>query len=214
MKYILLILALVCRISAASVTHTATVFPTRTNWSITNSVPQFDPALGALTNVTIGISVNVSTQFRAENRDTIAWLTEARTEVTATGTVAGYSAITTLTNSYTTTLSVYDGVLDYGGTSGFTVTIVGSDSENTVPSDFTPYIGTGTVPLIASAIGVGFYDGSGDSRFIVNTFASALVTVTYEFSLPPCPDCDCDPEPDCKPNPKDDCRKPSRRHRR
>lgn len=205
MKYILLILALVLRVAAASVTHTATVFPTRTNWSMTNAVPQFDPSLGTLTNVAVGIAVNVSTQFRVENRDTIAWLTEARADVIATGTVAGYSATATLTNSYATTLSAYDGVLDYGGTSGFTVTIVGSDSESAVPSDFTPYIGTGTVPLIASATGVGFYDGSGDSRFIVNTFASALVTITYEFSPPVCPECPsaCDPEPVCEPEPKD-----------
>lgn len=190
---------------AATVTHTATVFPTGTDWRVTNSVPQFDPALGTLTNVTISVAVNASTQLRVENRDTAAWPTYAASDVTATGTVAGYSASTTLTNSHTTTLSAYDGVLDYGGTSGFNVTVVGADSGFAVPASFTPFIGTGTVPLIAAATAVGAYEGSGDYRFIVNTRASAVVTVTYEFAPPVCPECPpaCDPEPVCEPEPKD-----------
>lgn len=205
MKYILLILTLVVRVAAASITHTASTFPQLTNWSLTNSVPQFDPAIGTLTNVTISVAVNASTQLRVENRDTTAWPTYAAAEVTATGTVAGYSASTTLTNSHTTTLSAYDGVLDYGGTSGFNVTVVGADSGSAFPASFTPFIGTGTVPLIAAATAVGVYEGSGDYRFIVNTRASAIVTVTYEFSLPPCPECPpaCDPEPVCEPKATD-----------
>lgn len=205
MKYILLILALAVRVAAASITHTAATFPQITNWSLTNSVPQFDPALGTLTNVTITVAVNASTQLRVENRDTTPWLTYAASEVTATGTVAGYSASTTLTNSHTATLSEYDGVLDYSGTSGFNVAVVGADSGFAVPSDFTPFIGTGTVPLIAAATAVGVYEGSGNYRFIVTTRASTIVTVTYEFSLPPCPECPpaCDPEPVCEPEPKD-----------
>lgn len=205
MKYILLILALAVRAAAASITHSAATFPALTNWSLTNSVPQFDPALGTLTNVVITVAVNASTQLRVENRDSIAWPTYAASEVTATGTVAGHSATTTLTNSHTATLSAYDGVLDYGGTSGFNVTVVGTDSGSAVPSDFTPFIGTGTVPLIAAATAVGVYEGSGDYRFIVNTRASALVTVTYEFAPPACPECPpaCEPEPVCEPEPKD-----------
>ena len=202
---------------AATITHTAAVFPQATNWSLTNSVPQFDPALGTLTNVTIAISVNASTHLRVENRDTVAWPTYAAAEVTATGSAAGYSATATLTNSHAMTLSAYDGVLDYGGTSGFNETVVGSDSGSAVPSDFTPFIGTTTVPLVASATAVGVYEGSGDYRFIVNTRASALVTVTYEFSPPACPECPpaCEPEPVCEPDPKDcyDSRKSYRKRR-
>lgn len=199
--------ALLCFIStfAASITHTASVFPQTTNWSLTNSVPQFDGSLGTLTNVTITVAVNTSTQLRVESRDTTPWLTYAASEVTATGIVAGYSATTTLTNSHTATLSEYDGVLDYGGTSGFNVTVVGTDSGSAVPASFAPFIGTGTVPLIAAATAVGVYEGSGDYRFIVNTRASAIVTVTYEFSPPVCPECPpaCEPEPVCEPEPKD-----------
>lgn len=202
---LILMLALAVRIAAASITHTASVFPQATNWSLTNTVPQFDPSLGTLTNVTITVAVNASTQLRVENRDTTPWLTYAASKVTATGTVAGYSSTATLTNSHTATLSEYDGVLDYSGKSGFNVAVVGTDFGSAVPSDFTPFIGTRTVPLIASATGAGIYDGPGDYAFGVTTRASAIVTVTYDFSPPACPPVSvCDPKPDCNPPQKDD----------
>ena len=221
MKCILLILALAVRVAAASITHTATVFPNIPDWSVTNSVPKFDPTLGTLTNVVVSVAANASTRFWVENRDTIERSTYAASRVTATGTAAGYAATTTITNLHTATLSAYDGVLDYGGTSGFNVAVVGSDSGSIVPSDLTPFIGTGTVPLVAAATAVGVYEGSGDYRFIVNARASAIVTVTYEFAPPVCPSCDDDD--DCKPRVKppskkdDDCdddRRKSRNRRR
>jgi hypothetical protein len=180
---------------AATITHTATIFPSTTDWSVTNSVPQFDPSLGTLTNVTITIGVNAKTTIRVENRDRTPWLTTAGSEVTATATVAGYSALTTVTNSHTQTLTSFDGTIDYAGTSGLTQSIVGSDyASESVPT--AAFVGIGNVPLVAGASAVGRYNGSGYYRFIVNTSASALVTVTYEFSPPVCPEC----PPACKPD--------------
>lgn len=198
MKYILLILALAVRVAAASITHTATVFPTRTDWAVTNSVPQFDTSLGTLTNVTVSVAVNASTQFRAENRDTVPALTVATAEVTAVGTAAGHATVVTVTNVYSTTLSAFDGVIDFAGTSGFTETVLGSDSGGSSPASFTPFIGTGSVPLTASASATAAFEGSGFARFVVNTFASAIVTVTYEFSPPA-----CEPQPLCEPKATD-----------
>jgi hypothetical protein len=191
---------------AASITHTTTIFPSRTDWSVTNSVPQFDAALGTLTNVIIGINVNANTEVFVENRDRRAWATTVGSTVTATATVAGFSAITSFTNSHTQTLTSFDGLLDFGGTSGFTQSVSGSDSASTsVP--FAPFVGVGNVPLIASTLAVGNYQGSGFYEFGVLTTASALVTVTYEFSPPTCPE--CDPEPDCE----RDRRKPRNKRR-
>lgn len=226
MKYLLFILALVVRVAAASITHTATIFPTGTDWAVTNSIPQFDPSLGTLTNVTIGIGVNAATTVKLESKSNLARTLTGGSYVTGTATAAGYSASTTLTNGHTQAVSGFDGVVDFGGTSGFTVGITGSSSASAIPASFVPFVGVGTVPLIASATALGFYRGPADYEFEVATTASALVTVTYEFSLPPCPECPpaCEPEPDCKPRVKppqkddDDCdddrRKPSRRHRR
>ena len=231
MKHILLILALAVRVAAASITHTATIFPTLTDWSATNAVPQFDPALGTLTNVTVSVAINGTTGIRFESLDEFydGDMTGG-SAVTGTATVSGFTVVTTLTNSHTQSITgVYDGVLDYAGTGGFRVSVFGSNANSATPANFTPFVGVGNIPLVTSATGVGFYEGPGDYAFGVTTRASALITVTYEFSLPPCPECppapvcdpkpSCDPKPDCKPRVKppqkddDDCDDDRRKRR-
>ena len=217
MKYILFILALAVRVAAASVTHTAQIFVAPTDWVATNAVPQFDSALGTLTNVSVSVAINGTTSIRFENLDEFyeGDITGGGV-ITGTATAAGFSVATKLTNSHTQTVTgMYDGVLDYAGSGGFRLSISGSSASSASPADFTPFIGVGNIPLIASATGAGIYDGPGDYAFGVTTRASALVTVTYEFAPPVCPPAPvCDSKPDCKPDPNDDCRKPSRRHRR
>ena len=206
MKYILLILALAVRVAAASITHTATIFPTLTDWSLTNSVPQFDPAIGTLTNVTVTVSANVQSTFFTENRDRRAWDTTTTAHATVSAFVDTLSASTLIEPSHTQNLTAFDGVIDYDGTSGFTASDSGTGTASNSTSVVAPFIGVGTVPLTASSVATASYTGSGFYRFIVNTSASAIVTVTYDFSLPACPPapvCDpnpsCDPKPDCKP---------------
>jgi len=220
MKTILLFLLMLTSLRAASITHTATVFPAFTDWSLTNSVPQFDPSLGTLTNVTIEIDVNAANVIKVESRSNLARTVTGGGIVTAVATAAGYSASTTLTNSHTQAMARFDGVIDYGGTSGFTVNVSGSSGAAATPADFTPFIGTGNIPLVVSAVANGFFRGPADYAFEVGTQASALVVVTYDFTpnCPPEPACDPEPEDCVKPHTKDDdCddrRKSSRRNRR
>jgi hypothetical protein len=212
LQSIVMLFCLLIGLSAATITHTATVFPALTNWSLTNSVPQFDPSLGALTNVSITVSANVRNRVRVESRSNLPRTATAGGTATITATVAGYSAAASVTNSYTQALGGFDGVIDYAGASGFDQTLDGSGYDAATPPDFTPYIGAGTVPLVAASVANGSYSGPGDYRFIVNTTASALVTVTYEFSPPTCPE--CDPEPDCeRDRDRDDRRKPRNKRR-
>lgn len=205
MKYILLILALAVRVAAASVTHTATIFPTLTDWSLTNSVPQFDPALGTLTNVTVTVAANVQSTFFTENRDRRAWDTTTTSHATVSASVDTLSASTLIEPTHTQNLTAFDGVIDFAGTSGFTASESGTGTGSNSTSVVAPFIGVGTVSLTASSVATASYNGSGFYRFVVNTSASALVTVTYEFAPPVCPECPpaCDPEPVCEPEPKD-----------
>lgn len=219
MKYILLILALAVRVAAASVTHTATIFPTLTDWSATNAVPQFDPALGTLTNVTVTVAANVQSTFYVENRDRRAWDTTATAHATVSASVETLSASTLIEPTHTQNLSAFDGVTDFGGTSGFTVSKSSFGTGSNSTSTIAPFIGVGTVPLIATAVANASYTGSGTYNFGVATSASALVTVTYEFAPPACPPA-CNPEPDCKPRVKppskkddDDCDDDRRKRR-
>lgn len=202
---------------AATVTHTATVFPTPTDLAVTNSVPQFDSALGTLTNVTVTVSANVQSTFFTENRDRRAWDTTTTAHATVSASVDTLSASTLIEPTHTQTLTAFDGVIDYAGTSGFTASDSGAGTGSNSTGVVAPFIGVGTVPLTASAVATASYNGSGFYRFIVNTSASALVTVTYEFSPPACPECPptCEPEPVCEPDPKDcyDGRRGSRKRR-
>lgn len=192
------------RLIGASITHTLTVFPQMTDWRVTNSIPQFDPGLGSLTNVSVSVSVNAANRLRTENRDRQSWETTASGEVQAIADVGGHVTSTSVTNTYSTTLTAFDGLLDYQGTSGFDVTVVGGSSSIGQPASVVGFSGTNSIPIIIGATAIGRYDGSGYSRFIINTTASALVTVTYEFSPPTCPpapeDCDDRRKPD-----SDDC---------
>lgn len=202
---ILLFLAASLRVAAASVTHTATIFPTLTDWSLTNSVPQFDPALGTLTNVTVTVAANVQSTFFTENRDRRAWDTTTTSHATVSASVDTLSASTLIEPSHTQNLTAFDGVIDFAGTSGFTASESGTGTGFNSTSVVAPFIGVGTVPLTASAVATASYTGSGFYRFVVNTSASALVTVTYEFASPVCPECppSCDPEPVCEPKATD-----------
>lgn len=217
--------ALACFIStfAASITHTATVFPQLTNWSVTNSVPQFDPTLGTLTNVSVSVGANLRNRFRVESRSGLPRSATTTGIGTITANVNGLVASTVITNSHTQKLGAFDGVLDYAGASGFDVTLDGVGQAVTDATDFVPFIGTGNIPLTASAVATGSYSGPGDYRFIINTIASAIVTVTYEFSPPVCPECpsasacddDDDDDDDVKPPKKDDdCDDDDDRHKK
>lgn len=191
-KLIALILTSVAALAATS-THTLTVFPTATNWSVTNAIPQWNPADGTLNSVTVTVAGNVSSRFRAESRDTTDGVITATTDAHVTATTGGVTADAAIAPTHTQAVTAYDGVLDYAGTSGFTVTSVATGSDAEVASVLTPFIGTGTVPVTAGATATASYEGPGDYRFIVNTTASAIVIVTYDFT-PNCPPCEDEEE--------------------
>lgn len=189
--------SLLCFIStlAATITHTATVFPQLTDWSLTNSIPKFDPSLGTLTNVSVSVAASANTALYFESLDTATRTVSAGSIVTASASVASLTALTTVMNAHTQSVSANDGVLDYGGSGGFSVqkdsSAAGANSTTTVA----PFVGAGTIPLIVGTAAVGIYEGPGDYYFFVQTYASAMVTVTYEFSPPVCPEC----PPACEP---------------
>ncbi len=207
---ILAALLMVATTLAATITHTTTILPSFTDWNVTNAIPQFDPSLGTLTNVSIGIGANVATVTKVESKSTLTRSVTSGSHATVTATIESYSASASVTNSHSQQLGRFDGVVDFGGTSGYTVGIVGSAFGQVGPADFIPFIGVGNIPLITSAAARGFYRGPADYEQEVSTTASAIVTVTYEFSPPVCPSCDPEPE-DC--DDRNDRRKPRNRRR-
>lgn len=195
---------------AATITHTSTVFPSPTNWSLTNSVPQFDPSLGTLTNVSVSVGANMRNRVRVESRSNLPRSATAGGVGAVTASVGGLITQAGITNSHTQALGAFDGVIDYAGASGFDVTVDGAGYAAEIATDLVPFIGVGNIPLISSATARGFYRGPADYEFEVSTSASAIVTVTYEFSPPVCPSCDPEPE-EC--DDRSDRRKPRNRRR-
>lgn len=173
--------------NAASIAHTTTVIQAPTDWLATNSIPQFDPALGTLTNVVISTLASSTSTLRIENRDSApAPTATASSEVKVLTIVSGYPTTTSTTNSHVALLPSFDGVVDFSGASGFTVVATSSASYSvSVPE--ASFIGTGTVPLSVAANAKGRVSGVGDYAFTVKTSATATVVVTYGFIPKECP---------------------------
>jgi|GEM_PF-5327759 len=107
--------------SGAQVSYTSTLAIKPTGWTNTVSLPQFDPAYGTL----LGVTLKVDGTFRSVSR------VENTTAVPAPQTVAGALGSLVTFNpaalplvsvapvvSFTNNLAAYDGLPDYGGSSG------------------------------------------------------------------------------------------------
>lgn len=165
-----------------TINHTINVLQSTTDWSFASSVPQFNPALGTLTRVAIAISVSGETEVKIESKSRLRRTVTGGSTITGSATVAGSTAAKSLTNQVSQSVAGFDGTVDYAGASGLTQTITGDASESIEPTNLTPFIGTGTVPVQVAASANGFYQGPADYSFQVATKAGALVSVTYEFT--------------------------------
>lgn len=166
----------------STITHTINVLESTTDWSFSSSVPQFNPALGTLTGVSLGIFVSGETEVKVESKSRLRRTVTAGSTITGTATAAGSTVSKVVTNQVSQSLAGFDGAVDFAGPSGLTQTISGNDSGSIQPSELAPFIGVGSVPVQVSASASGFYQGPADYSFQVATKAGALVNVSYEFT--------------------------------
>jgi protocatechuate 3,4-dioxygenase beta subunit len=166
--------------------HTIAFPDTRTDWSATQPVPQFDPSLGTLTSVEIVNSDAIKDTFKAENLDTAA----ATVHATVTGdlTLSGPSVSgldIALSADQTFDASAFDGTIDFGGASGKTFapqTINGSNSTTLTSSvDLAKYTGTGTVSFTETAHANSAATGPANLLVQLKTSAAADATIIYHY---------------------------------
>jgi hypothetical protein len=174
---------------AASVSYSASVALQSTDWSATLAIPRFNPALGALTGVTVEVRDSLVHKVEFENKSPGS-TSRFRDSVYVTVDVlrpASTSLVTAVSKLYQTSLvGTYDGTVDYAGTSGITVdglvnyTI--NSSTTTASADLALFTGTGTIglPCQASAYFLFSYNG-GNASYRLTTQAQALVLVTYTY---------------------------------
>jgi hypothetical protein len=166
--------------------------PTKTDWTQTQSLAQFNPSRGTLTGVDIVNNGSLASQIQVESLD--------QAPATVVGTVSGTitlsapginSLIASISTHQSFDASAFDGTIDFSGTSGHDFgnkTASGSKSFSfTSASDLATFIGTGTVPLTETAHATSNASGAGNLLTLINSTASADVSVVYHYIPAPPP---------------------------
>jgi hypothetical protein len=159
-----------------------------TNWTGYLTIAKFDPSLGELISVSFTIAGAISTDAAFENKAASPETIEV--EVTATMHLRRPD-LTTLILSipdqfYDNDVTAYDGVDDFGGTSGMTlpglIASATDSSTTTNASDLALFTGTGNISLPVDASGFSSVTGSSNLHFTVSTSAQAQASVTYTYN--------------------------------
>lgn len=169
---------------AATVSYNTSFGLAKTNWVSVLSLPQFDPSIGILTGVMFDYSGMVTTTFKVESLDAApanltlnssANLTFAGLFADALGAAGGLAI----------GVSAFDGVIDFGGTSGASpAPVVGltAPGNKVVAGPFGAFEGVGNLPgLTVSATGLSQATGAGNLISQIGTEAKVDVKVTYTY---------------------------------
>jgi hypothetical protein len=182
---------------AATVTHSATVPLAITNWTNSVSIPKFDPALGTLNSVAFALDGHVEGDVMFESLDAAPATVTSTLSAVITLKRPDNSAIVATTPAWATSdnVSVFDGVIDFGGTSGKTYSARTADGSNSStspppPGDLALFTGVGNISLPVTAAGATSATGAGNLVVSFTTRASADVKVVYTYTPPPRPHID------------------------
>jgi len=177
---------------AADVTYSGTFSTTTTNWNSAPTLPQFDntpagPFAGfVLTGVTLTLTGNVEGAVRLESLDAAASILNYNLQATLNFTGPGGGAVVAIpTASGIFNATAFDGTIDFGGTSGITLTgLTGTDTQSASPFVFAPYEGSGNVNFNLNASGTSNGSGAGNLLQQFNTAAGAEYSVKYTYIIP------------------------------
>ena len=181
------------------VTHTTTLPLLATNWQQVASLPRFNTALGTLEGINVTINGHLEGTAKYESMDTqpatisinfTANLAVKRPDNNAV--LLSSSPVFTRTDNVT----AFDGVLDFGGTSGATYNAISSNST----SQFVPtfplstanqalFVGAGNAVFTVIATGQTQANGAGNLVSSFSQKASVVLTVTYTYTPPFIQDC-------------------------
>ena len=194
-----IVLALSPVLRADVLTHVVDVPLQTTTWTQVASIPRFNPGFGVLQGVELSIATHIEGTARFENRDpapaTIVTDFSATVRVRRPDT---QGAIVTLNPSFHSSdaVSAFDGVIDFGGTSGRTFSGLNVDLDGSFvpplplnPADHALFVGGGNILFTVVASGTSSASGSGNLIVNFQQRASARMTVTYVYEPPFFPDC-------------------------
>ncbi len=180
-------------------THTASVPLETTNWTRTAALPRFNPALGLLEGVSLSVTGHIEGTAKYESLD--AQAAQIVLSFTANLNVRRPDNNVILLASAPVfnrvdNVTAYDGLLDFGGTSGRNYNAISSDqTQQFVPNfplsalDTALFVGAGNVVFTVSANGQTSATGAGNLVSSFSQKASATLTITYLFTPPFIQDC-------------------------
>lgn len=152
----------------------------------TLSVQKFDSSLGTLKGVTIEFTGDLLGNAGFENRSP----TPSQTTVNLSSEFSlqlNNQSLLALNPQYTSSYQVakYDGVTDYSGTSGKTLSNLTATQSGiqsfTNTQLLQSFIGNGNIDFLFSAIASSLVTGSGNMRSYIDTYAKAGIKVTYDY---------------------------------
>jgi hypothetical protein len=199
LRFCLSVLFLLCLGAAAAaadtVSHSAGVPLQTTDWTVTLDIPKFDSTLGTLQSVSIEVRDSLVHKIEYENQSPNSPSTFSDSTYVTVDVMrpASASFVTAIAKIYrTASVGIYDGVLDYAGTSGVTydgiVDYAISSSTMSAPADLALFTGTGTIGLPCQArayFRFGYSGGNARSRLTTQAAARVLVTYTYQVAVVP-----------------------------
>lgn len=176
--------------SGATVSYMANIGVGQTNWNMSPTLPQWDPALfpgQTLQSVKLTVKGTVEGDARVESTDGSAATVNFAVAATITATAPGGLIVNVLPlagGSFNAT--AFDGTLDFGGTSG--QSLLNLTNQATIsnmltdpPDNLSAYIGNATISVPTVAVGSSSASGAGNLFSSFRTEAGAMLTIEYTF---------------------------------
>jgi hypothetical protein len=162
-----------------------------TDWSLSVSIPRFDPGLGTLDSIDFSVDGHVEGSVQFESLDS----SPSTVMTTLAATIAllrpDNSEIVSVFPAFATSDNVleFDGNIDFGGDSGRSYFDIVADLSNshTSPlplSDLALFTGFGNIILPVTANAASTVSGAGNLIGIISTLAGADIMVTYNYTVP------------------------------
>jgi len=174
--------------SPQQITQVLTFPATQTDFSLSQVLQQFDPSLGQLQSIQIVHNGTITSTIKVENTSTTSAGTINATvsgDIVLTG--PGVNSDLNLSqNAGSFNATVYDGTLDFGGTSGFSFApkaAAGNQTLTLTGSAMTPYEGSGSVQLTET--GKATSNASGGGNLVANLLSNGNATVTVIYNYIP-----------------------------
>ena len=173
---------------ADSVSYPASIGLSSTNWTDSITIPRFDLTDCYLDSVCFSLDGHVEGTAKFESEDASPTTVTMNLQATITLERPDNTPLVTVIPLAQTSddVTAYDGLLDFGGTSGKTYPdLSGDKTESTctiVPADLALFTGTGDITLPAEALGSSNGSGAGNLWLQFSTSASVEATVTYYYT--------------------------------